>query len=312
MKKRIISISFIILGVLIITIVTFHSLSLYRIGQAKKNHINTSLYTDRNIVMLDEYQINYRHYNPNGDDTLVFVHGFMGSSYDFHLLSEKLIETNPNLQIIAIDLLGFGFSSKPNDFNYSRENQAIIIHALLNHLDIDYYHLAGHSMGGEIIIRHTYLFPEHVQSLVLISSAGLEARSPSNPPPKLFYTLVFKNYFAQRYGFNTATFEHLDDALFHPYVIQNSQIPSSTLQRFSMALDTTDVKDMLESIDVPVLIIYGTEDSWTPMTLGTQLDAYLSNSQLIFMENVGHLPFLEDPDKLSKHIENFLIYDVFE
>ncbi len=309
MKKIILTFLLVTLSALILTMLTIHSLSHYKINQAKIDHINGSLYVDKNLVTLGEHVINYRHYNPSGNDTLVLVHGFMGSSYDFHLLSEKLIETNSNLQIIAIDLLGFGFSSKPDDFNYSRENQAIIVHTLLQHLDIDRYHLAGHSMGGDVVIRHAHLYSDQIQSLILISSAGLETRTQSNPPPKLFYSLVFKNYFVQRYGFNSASFNPIDDALFHPYIIQNSQIPSSTLQRFSMAFDETNLKDILTHVDTPVLIIYGTEDTWTPMTLGTQFQAYFNESQLVFMENVGHLPFLEDSNLLAKVIFDFLAND---
>ena len=309
MKKKIIAVISILFSLIIISLLLLHGLSIYLIASATEQFKNTSLFTDRNEVLIDGHTISYREYNQNGDDVLVFVHGFMGSSYDFHLLNQELLNLNPSLRIIAVDLLGFGFSSKPDDFNYARENQAIIVRELLKQLDIDTYHLAGHSMGGEVVIRHTHLYPNNVKSLILISSAGLETRPQNDPLPTWFYSCIFKNYFAQRYGFNSASHVRLSNDLYHPFIIQNSQIPSTTLQQFALASDTTSIIEYLPEITIAVLIVYGDSDSWTPVAFGTQLHDLLENSELTILENIGHLPFLEDPNLLAKVIFDFLAND---
>lgn len=247
----------------------------------------------------------YREYNGESEHVLVIVHGFMGSSYDFHLLNSALIEEQ-DIRIIAVDLPGFGQSDKTLDYVYTSHNHAIQLGHFLAQLDIHSYTLVGHSMGGDVVIRHTTLYPDQVKRLILIAAAGLDGGGAPEALPVAFYDYVFTNYWAQRFGVNTATSVNLTRAQFHPYIIQNAAIPGATIQKFSLDRDTGGNATLLSEINVPTLILYGDEDGWTPPRLGERLNEGINDSIFVLMEGIGHLPYLEDVTTFKSYILIFL------
>ena len=99
---------------------------------------------------------------------IVFLHGFTGSKNTW---AEIINLLNGSYHTIAIDLMGHGETSMPQDFNrYSMDNQIADLYTLLNKLDISQFTLVGYSMGGRIALSYTISYPEHVTSLVLESS----------------------------------------------------------------------------------------------------------------------------------------------
>ena len=97
---------------------------------------------------------------------LVFIHGLgCSSSCDFPRVAFD--PALPPRRNILVDLLGSGFSDKPNDFSYSIEDHARSLVDLLNALDASQFDLFGHSMGGAISIVVASLQPERVRRLVL-------------------------------------------------------------------------------------------------------------------------------------------------
>ncbi|MFW9993713.1 MAG: alpha/beta fold hydrolase [Candidatus Odinarchaeota archaeon] len=93
---------------------------------------------------------------------IVFIHGFGSSKEHF-----KYAFTMPSLEsftLIALDLLGFGQSTKPDDFSYSMGDHARVILEVLDQLQVVSFHLCAHSMGGLIGIEMAELVPNRVKS----------------------------------------------------------------------------------------------------------------------------------------------------
>ena len=302
--KRSFKILLIVVSFIVSLPLTIHISSEIIIASITRNAQDGDLF-DVSTVTVEGIEWAYRDYNNNGESVLVIVHGFMGSSYDFHELSTQLIETL-DLRIITVDLPGFGQSDKTLDYLYTSHHHAVQLRKFLETLSIESYTLAGHSMGGDVVIRHSALYPSHVERLILIAAAGLDGGQTPDPLPVAFYDYVFTNYWAQRFGVNTATSINLTRAQFHPYIIQNATIPGATLQKFSADRDSEGNAGLLGEIVAPTLIVYGDEDTWTPPLLGERLDEGIADSTLVFMEGVGHLPYLEDVDAFKAIILDFL------
>ena len=103
---------------------------------------------------------------PGIDPALVFIHG-LG---DAGSASFPTIVCHPKLaahRAIVVDLIGFGFSDRPRDFDYRMESQAGIVASLLRSLEIDACTLVGHSMGGAVAILLAAEAPSLVSRLVL-------------------------------------------------------------------------------------------------------------------------------------------------
>jgi len=103
---------------------------------------------------------------PGRDPTLVMLHGLGSSASSWF----PRAATHPRLKAhraILIDLLGFGYSDRPQDYDYSMESQASNVSQLLDHLGLGNCVLIGHSMGGSIAILLADARPDLVSHLVV-------------------------------------------------------------------------------------------------------------------------------------------------
>ncbi len=94
------------------------------------------------------FNIFYQYSNKAGADTLFLIHGYPTSSYDWSKIWDTLSE---QYQLVAIDLLGLGFSDKPTPYPYSFQDHANQCIALIEHLNLEKVHLIGHDLGVGII-----------------------------------------------------------------------------------------------------------------------------------------------------------------
>jgi pimeloyl-ACP methyl ester carboxylesterase len=98
----------------------------------------------------------YQARDPDADTALVLIHGFPTASWDWHKLWPALGARFA--KVIAPDMMGFGFSSKPTDYRYSIFDQADLHEALLAHLGVQRIHILAHDYGDtvaqELLARH--------------------------------------------------------------------------------------------------------------------------------------------------------------
>jgi len=79
--------------------------------------------------------------------TLLLIHGFPTSSWDFSPIWQAL---TTHFNVIAPDLLGFGFSAKPVAYDYSILDQADLCEALLTRLGVNRFHILAHNYGDSV------------------------------------------------------------------------------------------------------------------------------------------------------------------
>ena len=104
-----------------------------------------------------------------GGPLLVLLHGITSTSEAWREVMPRLAE---RYTVVAPDLLGHGRSAKPQG-DYSLGAYAAGLRDLLAVLDLERGTIVGHSLGGGIAMQFSYLFPEHVERMALISSGGL-------------------------------------------------------------------------------------------------------------------------------------------
>jgi len=109
-----------------------------------------------------------------GPRTLLLVHGL--GSY-LPVWSRNLPELAKSYRVVAIDLPGYGRSSKAN-YRYSMEFFARAVERFIETLSLEHVVLVGHSMGGQIALTHALLYPGRAEALVLVAPAGLERFTP--------------------------------------------------------------------------------------------------------------------------------------
>jgi abhydrolase domain-containing protein 6 len=266
-------------------------------------------------VVVEGVRYFYRETGVNNSDTILMIHGFLGSSYDF---IEVMNELSDRYHVIAVDMIGFGLSDKPINFHYAKQNQAEGLVKFLDTLGIDEVTIMAHSMGGEVSIHLAHDYPQYVKAMILIGSGGYVEESsnrlmPSNIP-MFVYDYVVRNYYIQRTFFFSAyaqdeidsgriTFHDFDEMYF-----VNKTIPGNILQAFTRDNDSGSTNAKLANIVQPTLLIWGEFDSFIPLATGIKLQEAMSEvSQLVVMPNAGHLPFDTYFEDFMFQVEAFLI-----
>ncbi|MBE9191199.1 alpha/beta hydrolase [Gloeocapsopsis crepidinum LEGE 06123] len=245
----------------------------------------------------------------NSDQPILLLHGFDSSVLEFRRLLPLLAAKNNTW---AVDLLGFGFTERAN---LTFSPSAIKTHlyyfwrTLINQPVI----LVGASMGGAAAIDFTLTYPEVVQKLVLIDSAGFSAGSAMGklmfPPLDRLATEFLRNP-RVRNSISRAAYKNKSlasvDAQLCAALHLNVPGWNQALIAFTKSGGYTSFKDKLAQIQQPTLILWGEDDRILGIKDANQFQQAIAHSKLIWIKDCGHVPHLEQPQITAEHILNFI------
>lgn len=248
-----------------------------------------------NYIETNNSKVYYRVSGAEHSRTIVFVHGLAADSRFFH---NQLKFFGNSMKVIAIDLPGHGRSRNPGILTaeaYSRSIEQVIARE-----NVDSYILAGHSMGGAICLEHYKNNHNRIDALILISTAakipvtaGMVSRSENDF--ESFFDQILGSIFKKKAGiFILAAKKNLDD--------DEKTVITSDL-KICMGMDQAGV---LESINIPVLILANRYDSMIPAELTAGMQSKISGSRLVVFENTGHIPFFEDSEIFNAAVLDFI------
>ena len=260
---------------------------------------------------LSEQPINttYVHQGSGGTPFLL-VHGFDSSVLEYRRLLPLLAAQN---ETIAVDLLGFGFSDRPYGIKFNPNNIKTHLYCFWKSLINQPVILVGASMGGAAAIDFALSYPEVVEKLVLIDSAGLTGGSPASklmfPPLDYLATEFLKNrkirQSISRTAYKNKQFA-TEDALFCGAM--HLQVPNwnKALIAFTKSGGYQPLKaNQLEEIKQETLILWGDEDKILGTKDAQKFERAIPNSTLTWIKNSGHVPHLEQPQATAQEILDF-------
>ncbi|MDE6407978.1 MAG: alpha/beta hydrolase [Anaeroplasmataceae bacterium] len=214
---------------------------------------------------------------------LILLHGWGASLITFNKLAKTL---SSNFKVYSIDLPGFGESQVGVPLGV--EDVAEILHDFVIELGLDAPVLCGHSYGGRVAIIYASKFS--VEKLVLISSAGLKQKLKFSKRFKVrIYKILKKCHIPVKMG--STDYQNADN-------VKRIMLVKAV---------NTDLKNELKLIAAPTLLLYGTKDTVTPLSLGYQMKQYIHNAELVELEECGHFPYLERPSIFAIILMSFLV-----
>jgi pimeloyl-ACP methyl ester carboxylesterase len=252
-------------------------------------------------VTLGPYRI---HYMVGGQGKpLVLVHGLAGSAENWLPLIPEFVHNG--YRVYALDLLGYGHSDQP-DVNYSIALEADILKQFLDSQKLQQPDIAGWSMGGWVSLKFAAEHPERVHRLVLMDSAGLlfdgknaDALRPKTEKELAHMWEVLTPHPQPMPGFVAR------DILRN--FAQNDWVVARALQSMRAGQDLMDGK--MQSVTMPVLVIWGREDVLTPMSLAEGFHRGMPQSLLYVFVGTGHLAPTERSPQVSSSVVRFLNSD---
>ncbi len=271
-----------------------------------------------NFLEIDGYKTFYIDFNSESENTILLLHGFGGSATNW--LKTIPLLADEGYRVVAVDLKGFGFSEKRVDVDYSHPSQIEFLDSFVEQLELRNITLVGHSMGGNVATMYYQKYPEKIETLVLVSAALMEQkdvdRLRTNALKILDYPIL-REYarIILKFSLNDGRVNDLLNSAVYDLENTNIQEPfflNPTLflgwEYVAIKMSSSSYRNVLQKdvadIEIPVLIIWGEEDTWVSVTKSNSLERRIEGAQLKILESVGHLPMLESPIKFKDILIN--------
>src|SRR5947199_2797886 len=268
------------------------------------------------FALVDGAWVHYQEVGASDAPPLLLIHGFTASNF---VWSEVLLPiAESGFRVIAPDLIGFGFSGKPKDGEYTIETQSRMIIGLMNHLGIERATLVGSSYGGAVAAACALDYEERVERLVLVDAvindyvksrallrlAALPLIGDLVSPlmigsRKLVHSQMRKGYAPE----NAHMFDEQRMTAHHRSLLaaNTQRAVLATLRRWRAGRIERDA----HLIKQPTLLIWGEDDPEIPLAHGRVLFELIENSRLMIFRRCGHMPMEEYPREFTEVLTGF-------
>ncbi len=234
-----------------------------------------------------------------GEKTVVMMHGW-GCNHTT-LASIERVALSCGYRVINVDFPGFGDSQEPNDV-WGVEEYTRQIEALTKELGIKTPIMLGHSFGGRVGIL--YASRNQVEKLILVDAAGIKPKRSLKYYWKVYSFKAIKRLMYLFLGKETAE-KHLDAR--RAKAGSNDYANASPMMRRILSkVVNEDLTDKLQHIKAPTLLIWGENDSATPLYDAKKMERLIPDAGLVSFPGCGHYSFLDNPMQFAAVLRSFL------
>jgi 4,5:9,10-diseco-3-hydroxy-5,9,17-trioxoandrosta-1(10),2-diene-4-oate hydrolase len=251
---------------------------------------------------------------------VVLVHG-IGASVE--AWTPTLPALVPDHRVVALDLVGYGYTDKPRDAPYTFSYLADFVRQVMDRLEIPETVLMGHSLGGGVAVKLAEMAPSRIRRLVAVDAAGLGTEGLSVvyqlmviPGVGRWLTRTEPSWVRR---FLEGLFhdpEHVTDEMVELNVEMMSQPGAraaylSTIRSIATVFGpredvVADIVDHLDAITAETLVIWGQQDEAIPLAHGETAVESIPDAELVVLEACGHMPMVEQRGAFNEIVREFL------
>jgi pimeloyl-ACP methyl ester carboxylesterase len=248
-------------------------------------------------------------YERAGDGpALVLVHGFVGDGRS--TWSCQIDELSDEFTVVAWDAPGVGGSSEPPE-RFRLPDYADCLAQFVRALGLTRPHLVGLSFGGAMIIELFRRYPSIPRTLVLASAYAGWAGSldPAEVDERLRLCLRLADLPPERFADAMIPSMFSDSASAEVVSTFSASVRGfnpTAFRAMTWSVAEADLRDVLGSVNVPTLLLYGDQDVRAPRQVADALHSAIPGSRLVIMPGVGHVSCVEAPELFSREVRTFL------
>lgn len=238
-------------------------------------------------------------YQDEGEGKVILLlHGWQDNLRTFDAIAQILSETN---RVIYLDLPGFGQSETPKK-TWNLDDYVVFVKNFIQKLEIQVDIIVGHSFGGRIAIKGAATNNLQLAKIILINSAGIaKSKTPLNfilkilakignvlisIPPFVFWKEKLREKFYKSIG--------------------SDYLNAGAMRETFLKIIAEDLSESAKKINIPTLLIWGENDTETPLSDGKLFSQIIPHSKLEIIKEAGHFAHQEKPKEVAKLIQEFL------
>lgn len=273
-------------------------------------------FENSHFVSVDGARIHFQEFGDSADPTILLIHGYTASTYVWHTTAPSLADEG--FHVVAIDLIGFGFSDKPAWFDYSIGSQARMAARFMDRIGVGRATVVGSSYGGAVAATLALDYPERVEKLVLVDAVSND--EPRNHPilklaaiPGLGEVITpfladSRLYLKRRMQGTLAPANHhliteeRVDSILRPLLAADAH---RSLLMTSRNWHAERIGRDAHLINQPTLIIWGEDDKVIPVKHGYKLHDSILHSRFVVLRDCGHVPPEEKSELFTELVTEF-------
>lgn len=246
--------------------------------------------------------ININYEEKGEGELIVLLHGWGSNIKLFANLIDLL---SKKYKVVAMDMPGFGESQEPPSA-WCVDDYADFVIEFLKSYNTDKVMLLGHSFGGRVIIKLNSRenLPFEITKVILVDSAGIL-------PPKSNK----KSFRTRRYKFCRSILSTKLMQKIAPQALEKLRVKygsadyvaaSPLMRQVLVKTVNEDLEPLLPNIKCPTLLVWGVNDTATPLSDGEKMEKLIPDAGLVKLENAGHYSFLEQQYTFNRVMCSFM------
>jgi len=246
--------------------------------------------------------ININYEQKGSGELIVIIHGW-GSNIKLHQNMLDLFAQK--YTAVAMDMPGFGMSDEPPSAWCVDDYVQFVIDFLAEFKNKKIIFL-GHSFGGRVIIKLNSRkdLPFEIDKVILVDSAGILPPRSNKKSLRTYYYKAGKAILSTKIAQKIAP-----DALenFRKKMGSADYAAASPLMRQVLVkVVNEDLEPLISNIKCPALLVWGVNDTATPLSDGEKMESLIPDAGLVKLENAGHYSFLEQQFTFNRVMCSFL------
>ncbi|MBN2540147.1 MAG: alpha/beta hydrolase [Bacilli bacterium] len=244
---------------------------------------------------------------------LLILNGIMMSTRSWIPFMKTLKE---HFQVLRMDFYDQGQSHKLVGKSYTHEIQIDLLKDLLDYLSIPKINIVGISYGGNAALAFACKYQERVERLMLFNSAAYTTpwlkdigdgwiKAGETRNPDLYYKVTIPTIYSEKYYEEKLEWMKAREKVLAP-VFSNPDFLDA-MERLTRSAEPYDVREQLEQLDLPVMIVSAENDTLTPVKEQEYLFKHIKNANWIKLPEVGHASMYENPLIFTSLITGFFL-----
>lgn len=247
-------------------------------------------------VTIDNIETNYFDLGEKSDYAVLMLHGW-ASNIELFRPSANLVAAK--YRVLALDMPGHGETPEP-PADWFVDDYADFVTHFLEHFGIKKVILLGHSFGGRVIIKlsgRSHL-PFEIEKIILVDSAGIRPEKTREQKRKESVASFGKKLLSGTPG--------LLNKMQSLVGSNDYKAASPLMRRVLVNTVNEDLEPLLPGIKQPTLLIWGTQDTATPISDAQKMEKLIPDAGLARMEGCSHFAFVENPALYGAILSSFL------
>ena len=255
-------------------------------------------------TLIQECKLFYRYEKNDSSETVLLLHGWGCDGSIFSAFEKDFFA---QASVVTVDFPGHGQSGEPQE-PWGVPEYEEQIRLLLRKIGVDKVHIVAHSFGGRVAIWLAAHYPELIDKMVLTGAAGIRKQDSAKPSKrqKQYKALKAMVNAIAKVPFLRGLTDRMHEALVQKYGSPDYKRLNPEMRKTFVKVITQDLSGYLSAIKASTLLIWGANDTETPLWMGQQMEKDIPDAGLVVFEGRTHFAFLEESQRFLVIVKTFL------